>query len=562
MVPHACLVILAAWIGLGLTFAGVGRLGLRLIGAAAEGADGWLLAFWVGWVGALFALQIWHLLLPVDVRALAALALAGAIGLVAGRLPRPRSRGASRALPLLALAVTAAWLSNRALGGPQHGDSGAYFIPTVRWLVAYPIVPGLANLFVPYGFNQSYFLYVAMLEVGPFTRGSYHVANGVLVLALFARGYLGLYRVLRPKRRSGPADVFHALFLPVVVALAVGIFLTSPSPDLPVFVLGVVVSGELIAFLARGVPRLAPDRNLLVIVLLAAGGITVKLSFAGLGAAIMLVAALVFLVRDRPGLALSVRTGGAIAVIFMVSIVPWVVRNVFLSGRPFYPSPVGALPVEWRTRADAVEWIAAPMHFGASPWEALGEPRWLLTRLDSLGWLSSDVVLPMAIALAGLAVAAAGLVLRLLRRRPRASGRPSAVILVPPLASLVFVAANAPMAHYTGATFWLLALQAVLLVVGSTGTRLRLALGAGVLVAVCVVLVRERPLLRDLREFEPAPTARVAETRLESGLIVRVPEYGQCWDAALPCSPNPPPDLRLRRPGDLESGFMVEPGGP
>ncbi|MGH7657841.1 MAG: hypothetical protein ACREL6_06365, partial [Gemmatimonadales bacterium] len=44
-----------------------------------------------------------------------------------------------------------------------------------------------------------------------------------------------------------------------------------------------------------------------------------------------------------------------------------------------------------------------------------------------------------------------------------------------------------------------------------------------------------------------------------SGLILNTPARGMlCWDAPLPCTPHPAPNLRLRRPGDLGGGFVTD----
>jgi len=45
----------------------------------------------------------------------------------------------------------------------------------------------------------------------------------------------------------------------------------------------------------------------------------------------------------------------------------------------------------------------------------------------------------------------------------------------------------------------------------------------------------------------------------DSGLVLHIPVASdQCWDAELPCTPYPNPKLRLRRPDDLSSGFVLE----
>jgi hypothetical protein len=193
--------------------------------------------------------------------------------------------------------------------------------------------------------------------------------------------------------------------------------------------------------------------------------------------------------------------------------------------------------------------------------QALRDLRWFLTRIDSLGWLGDDVLVPGAIAGVALVVGLVGFVIRLLRRRPP-HRRVSVLIVLAPIASFVFIAQTAPMPHYAGATFWLIALECVLIVLANgaaldAGWR-RVVASAAILAVAGFVVARDRPLLRETRDFASPATPRLTETELPSGLVVHVPEYGQCWNAPLPCAPEPNPALRLRRPDDLGAGFMID----
>ena len=240
--------------------------------------------------------------------------------------------------------------------------------------------------------------------------------------------------------------------------------------------------------------------------------------------------------------------------------VPWVLRNVLLSGCPFYPSPLGALPVDWRVQADAAAWITTLM-VGGPVWTGLGNVRWAVSRLRSLGWLSWDVLVPTAIAIATIPVGLVAISIRLLRRVAEMRVRPL-LVLLPALASFAFVGAAAPMPRYAGATFWLLAMQAVMLVIGpaafEAGRLRRVVAGVAVLIPTGVLLLREPALLSGLTDFQASPPPVVSEVRLPSGLVVAVPRYGQCWDAPLPCARSRDPGLRLRRVGELGSGFVID----
>jgi hypothetical protein len=79
------------------------------------------------------------------------------------------------ALAVLTFIATTLWFSLRALGGPRNGDSGLYHVPTIVWHLATRLPPGLGNLAAPFAYNQSFFLWAALLDVGPLPGRSTHV---------------------------------------------------------------------------------------------------------------------------------------------------------------------------------------------------------------------------------------------------------------------------------------------------------------------------------------------------------------------------------------------------
>lgn len=562
MLPRASLLILAAWFAIGLVLIGLGSLFRWLCRRPAVGADGLLLSFWLGWAILLFTLQLWHLFLPVDQRALAVIVAAAAVGLVlgGGRPWLARVRGVPRRwLTLALLATVTLWLANRALGGPRFGDVGVYHIPIVQWDKHYRIIPGLGNLYVSLGHNISYFLYVALLEVGPFVERSYHLSNSILVLLLFARGVLGFDRLVHVRKACTPEDVFYALFLPALIGEALGIFLTSPSPDQPIFFIGVVLAGELVALCGRGAARNAPDFDLLALALIAAAAVTIKLSIAGLAAGVVLLGLLRALWLDRP-LRNGATSALAASAVAAMGGGLWVLGNVILTGCPLYPGELAALPVEWRVHVDALKWIQGPMTMGGPLWKVVWDWRWFLQRLNSLGWGEYTVLVPLALAPTASVVA---LGVRLVSWR--ASGpRLTFAILLPALLSFFYCFTYTPMPRYFGATLWILAVNAIVLALGTAafgrGRWRRLIAAAGIVAGSAAMLLCNLPLVLPLHDFEPRPGSPVHLVHLSTGLDVHVPVSSQaCWYAPLPCTPEPNPALRLRRPGELTSGFMIDP---
>jgi len=554
--PDDSRLLLEAWAGLALVSAGLGALVRRAWGARTVDADGWLTAVWLGWAASVALLPVWHLVLPVDGRAGATVAALGVLGLVASGATswRVLGRGLRRhPLAVLAVVAVALWLANQCLVGPRNGDSGSYHVPTIRWSAAYPAVPGIANLFAAFAYNQSFFLWAAMLDVGPFLHRSHHLANGFLVLLLSARVILGMARAAGPAP-CRPADLFFALVLPGLVGLAFDLNLTSPSPDVAVFALEAIVAGELLALVAGDRP---PRDALYGLALLAGIGVPVKLSFGGWAVSVPPLALLAVVQREGFRLVPVIVAG----VVAALAVVPWMLHGIVLSGYPLYPSTLGAAPVDWRAPLAATIAEANLIRYwnGVPDWwhAALRDPAWFARWLVTLGWLQWDILLPI-----GLAIVAAltGGVAWCFRRTPRGARAVPVRIVLPTLAALAFCFAAAPRARYGAAAYWILAAEVTVIAVGRASAGVRRALVAVVLGLASLHLRDHPPLLRDLREFEVYARPDLHEVTLPTGLTVWATGPSLCcWDGPFPCTPYPNRALRLRRDGDLASGFAIDP---
>jgi hypothetical protein len=245
-------------------------------------------------------------------------------------------------------------------------------------------------------------------------------------------------------------------------------------------------------------------------------------------------------------------------------VVPWMIRGVFLSGYPLYPSTLGGIGAEWSVPRDAVVAEANLIRYWNGVqgwwWAALRDPGWFARWLVTLGWLERDVLLPLGLAAAG---GMAALAVRLWNRR---AGGPhvSALILLPTVAGLAFCFAAAPRARYGSAGFWILAVQMMVLALPggplAPARWVRLVLAAAALMLALLPLSDGKPVYRGLKDFEPRPRPELSEMRLATGLVVHIPGATMCcWDGPLPCTPYPNQALRLRRQGDLAAGFMIDP---
>ena len=554
--------VLAAFALAGLVLIGWGSVFRWLCGSRVRDVDDLFGAFFEGWALLLGALQVWHLFCPVDERAALFAGVVAIVGLGLGtwRAWRRVARRIPRNAPALVLtALAAVWLSQQSLDGPRHGDAGGYYLPTILWMHAYPVVVGLGNLYAPYAYNQSYFLYAAAAELGPFAGRSYHIVNSLLLMGLLARGILGLWRVVWPRRAVRWNDLLYAFLLPGEIALALSIFLTSPAPDTGVFLIGAALFGSVLE-LANARPSVARF-HLLAVVLFTLAGWTIKVSFAGMAAALLVVAPLGWHWRFRPSWREASHTATVAATIAVFMGIPWLIGNVLMSGCPFFPSAFAALDVRWRVHLDVQQWIQSDKYIGplSLMWK---EPLWVWRRLIGFGWGEPDVALPLAIGGTAMLVGPLLVSARRLFGSRRVRERLPWWIVLPPLVSLAFALRLTPMPRYAGATMWLVGITAVLLACGDwlRRTVLGRVTAAFATVVMSVWLASTAPTIwPGHRNFATAPAIQTDARVLASGLSINVPRGVEaCFAAPLPCAPHPDPRLKLRRAGDLAGGFEIE----
>ena len=517
---------------------------------------------WWGWAAAIALLQVWHIWLPVDGRALALIALLGAIGGVvnarsvaawlAAQAPRCR-----RFVPVAILAVL--WVAGHTTTQASHPDSGLYHVPSVQWACSYPVIPGIGNLRNILAYNSSYFLYAAMLSAGPFVDRYHHLASGLLLLLVILRSLSALWRIVVQREKTRPAVIFDALILVPAIVCTMGVYGASPSPDVGVWVLTFIIGSEVFRLLDGGDASRPAWMGFMSIALLAAVGITVKLSLAVYAMIAILLAFLV--VRRQAGGA----PWGKLAALILVVGGVWVCRGMIQSGYPAYPCTIGGFPVAWRMDPEYarrnVDWL---LSWGRTPEaplsETLGTWKWLWPWLNRT--IRDGYAVRTPLMLAGL-----GLLMSFLCKTRTVRRRTPALpwlFLLLPIGSLAYWFVTSPQVRFAAPTFWALGLGAVALSLRGTSRQTALA----VVLAVSAVLFAQDvdpfEFVRQWRkDIGPIKRGHVVPVSTQWGLTVYVPAVKgeDCWAASLPNTTAPEflnPYLRLRVAGDLSKGFVID----
>lgn len=548
--------VLCAWALAGAVLRGLGVLGCWLLRVKLDPETP---LFWLGFAGALGVLQVWQLFHPVD--GCAALALS-AVGLpaLATHLWRTRSSPGRRERWFASALVgaTALWLSNLALAGDNNPDSGFYYVATVRWLQEHPLPPGLGNLSYLLALNNSYFLYVALLDVGPFHHQAQHLANGLLLLAVLWHAVAGLGLHFRRGFEVRPSHTVAAVLLAPLLYTTRGDRLTGPIADLAVLLFGAMLVVQLVRFLEARTPE-EQSASGRILTVLASAGVVMKTSLICVAVPALLAVAHGVLTSDATRAVRWKRLAG-VGLLGSLWAVPWMVRGVMLSGYPLFPSRLGGVPVSWRLDPALVETVHRYIRaFARNPDapvdKVLADWSWVEHWAAPLWLFNWEFLIPVLLVVGGVGTWAA------LRRRPAppACARAAGLLLL----GLVLWFLLAPDLRFAGALLWGLAGVVVARVVHTEGPPRRqahLLFAVAALGLAAAVFPGGTPLWLHHERLVPFKETQGELKRTDSGLELQVVNRGSCFNTR--CTPFFEPRLRLREEGAPGSGFELAPPRP
>jgi len=540
------------------------------------------LSFWIGVAFSVIFLQVWHLAAPVSPITGVVWILLGSSGFLRHRVQFRASLGGwleeLGTGRLLILILALGWAGFWAAGPPTAYDSGMYDVPSVKWILNFPIVTGLGNLHGRLGFNNTTHLLAAMFEFGSRVRWSHHVLSGLFLGLLLCRIILSLLR------RGGTAEeahfrVFDVIVLgPILLCLHSPTFVSSIGSDAAAATALFFAARWMLAgtkFLKSGIGL--KKRYLLGIVSALVLAPTFKLTaaaFSAAGLALFIFPPVISGRFRRP----EVLKAGFLA---MALLGIWAIRGIILTGYPAYPLQIGPLPVDWRVPpAQAQGELAWARIYGRWPdtlpsgshsLKAVLQTPWVGPRINSIIHGPDRWILAYPAGLTFLL--GTGLLALLGTEGARNLGRSG---LLSTGGRLLLVSGfaigswwiSAPNPDFGFAPMWIAAGATAALFAqvlkGKVGSE-KLVLAALVLALVAIipeaganVLLGKPPL--DLQGGPTGvPSALTGLFATDSGLLLWVPsEDNRCWAAPLPCTPHPAHNLELRDSGSIRRGFRTE----
>jgi hypothetical protein len=567
MLLLSALEIFFTWAVIALALIGIGSIVLALFGKDYSLLD----AFWMGLAASVALLDIWNLLLPITASTTVLLFCIGVLGFLANRsILFSRIKATLQSSPglILLAIVIVLFIAFRSAGPCDYYDTGLYGASAVRWIQAYPAVPGLANLHGRLGFNSSVFLFIAALQQGPWRDLALHLFNGFMLAALCLTILPACARVAA-KSSASPADWFHSILAIPAIFWVTRSKIVGTLTDEPAAIACLVAAGILFENFFQPHEESQPSRGpsrLIVAATLFSLAVSFKVSTIAFA---LLAWCLVFrriCLFSRSAQKRTTYLAAALAFSTLI-LLPWCARGIILSGYPFSPATILGFPVDWKLPLSVAQlYVAVFQSWGRIPDTPFADTHglaWLGVWLDHAIRNRVSFQVPLGISLTGLAAALAFRI----RSKPRPVC-PWLWLLLPSLAGTVFWFWAAPDLRYSQFAIWTTTgtLGSWGIVSVTSGRRAAHARAAFALLLLslvwCLVGFGWREPYRSLlavKELPPLPKTDLIVRHTLSGLAVYVPVQGnQCWDAPLPCTPYFDETLRLRNGPSMRSGFASE----
>lgn len=204
---------------------------------------------------------------------------------------------------------------------PFIADNDTYYVQTIKWLNEYGFVPGLANLHLFFGQTSGWHITQSVYSLS-LVYDNFNDLNGYLLLLI---NFWSLQKLESFMTNNNRLDLIFGL-LPLTYVFLFQ-FVSSPSPDLPVYLIGFMVFS---IYLDSHKENALEKFNLVTAMVFFAVYIKVT-------AVVLLVFPILLLMKHhavlRNQLVSTRLLGGLVLFLF-------VIKNTILTGYPFYPLTV------------------------------------------------------------------------------------------------------------------------------------------------------------------------------------------------------------------------------
>ncbi|MBC8333767.1 MAG: hypothetical protein H8E29_00740 [Anaerolineales bacterium] len=225
---------------------------------------------------------------------------------------------------------------------PSNYDTNLYHAQTIRWIESYRVVPGLGNLHGRLAFNSSWLLLHALFSFSFLEWGSFHALSGFFAFLMLCYFIRGSYNLLQGKNKL---ENWGATILVLLSFYIMGGYIKSPGTDLPAILLVWIIFILWVEFFDfdKG-----DEIFYLIITAVSLYAITVKLSVFPVSLLVGYIWAMLVKNKQWKTLIVLLTISGFI-------LLPWLVRNIILSGYLIYPfAGINIFDFDWKIPVEEV----------------------------------------------------------------------------------------------------------------------------------------------------------------------------------------------------------------
>lgn len=441
--------------------------------------------------------------------------------------------------------------SLRVIQVPTNADTAGYHLQTIRWLNQYSIIPGIANLSYTYGFNQSYFEFLALLKAFPYFNKGFELGGMIFFLITS----------LTLLERSSKKYIGFAFFsfLLYLIAHSAGSTLFSPTPDLIIAFVEVIIFSILIDYTFNVKDKNSQKESVILLLVLSTYLFTIKLSSLFFSIGVFLIVIQKIILKK-----LFLR-----AILFCLSFVAiHFMSGYILSGSPLFPITIGSLQsLPWAVPTDQAKNFTQIIYSWArNPYlpseQVLQNFEWVSFWFKKMPvrnfiYLSTAILLLLV-----------NLYLAIKHRNKIADKFKIGILFLPVFGSIIFWFLTAPDFRFLGASLEIFIALCILYFSHLTPflrDKIRKIFEANNFIKYMLVILMAQILLSLHNgingEWQDIPVPATQKIINKSGLAINTPINSLCWDSDLPCingGVDTSSSLHLLKDGDLSSGFSVK----
>jgi hypothetical protein len=226
---------------------------------------------------------------------------------------------------------------------PNNPDTAIYHAQAIHWIESYKAIPGLGNLTGRLAYDSNWLLDNALFGYAWVKDPPFHALPGLLVLLSLFYFLQGTWQLVSGK--GSPSAWLKTLLIPIFFYILPS-EVSSPGTDLPAILLTWLLLSESLAGIWKAEAEL--ESRQLLLGFLSVFAATLKLSVLPL---LILPGLMVLFYAHKKNLAWGLK----MAALGLMVMLPWMARNVIISGYLIYPLPwLDLFNFDWKIPLGAV----------------------------------------------------------------------------------------------------------------------------------------------------------------------------------------------------------------